>query len=162
MAVLGFVAAVVLVAQVSAGGYKGPVKIYVGPVVRDGFVDVDQAVLDSVKDLQLELRKNPAFKVVTAEADATLKLYVVLRATVPTGSNVESGTASGSTTGSNAQASGFSVSTPIEAHKLETLQRVGTYERAFIGASVNTWKGSAGAVVKDLAVWVTANHDRLP
>jgi len=162
MRVPGFVPTLLAVAQIAVAAPKGPAKVYVRPVVRDGFVDADQAVLDSVRDLQGELRKNAAFTVVPAEADATLKLYVVSRGKVPTGTSFESGTASGSSTGSNASGSGFSVSAPIDAHRLETLLRLGTYERTFVGASVNTWKGSAGAVAKDLGVWVTANRDRLP
>jgi hypothetical protein len=33
------------------------VSIYVDPQIRDGFVDVDRGVLDSIKDLEAELAR---------------------------------------------------------------------------------------------------------
>ena len=39
------------------------IAIYVGPQVRDGFVDADVGVLDSIKDIQDELKKSPRFTV---------------------------------------------------------------------------------------------------
>ena len=40
----------------SAPSPETKVSIFVGPQTRDGFVDIDRGVLDSIKDLKAELR----------------------------------------------------------------------------------------------------------
>ena len=144
--------AALLAAGVAGAQSPGPVPIFVGPMVREGFVDVDQGVLDSIKDIQGELRKDRAFAVVAVEADAALKLYVVNRTKRETGGSVAIGTATGGV--------GTATVVPLTAYRLETLLLVGSYKRAFTGEG--TWKGSARAVAKDLAVWVAANRGRIP
>lgn len=42
------------------------VPIYVGPQVRDGFIDVDRGVLDSIDDVVRELRKDKRLRIVSA------------------------------------------------------------------------------------------------
>jgi hypothetical protein len=138
-----------------------PVTIFVGPMVRDGFVDADQGVLDSIKDLQAELRKNGAFSVVADQAAASLRLYVVSRTKAATGASSQIGTATGTATGSQAQGTGTSFTIPVDVQRLETLLRVGPYERTFTGESQTSWSRCASSVVKDLAVWLAANRERL-
>jgi hypothetical protein len=41
-----------------------PIAIHVGPQTRNGFVDIDRGVLDSIKDLKTELRGKSRFLVV--------------------------------------------------------------------------------------------------
>ncbi len=159
------IAAAMLAASVASAQAPLPVTIFIGPLAREGFVDADKRVLDSVKDLQKELRKHRGFAVAAAEADASLKLYVMARSTPATGGSVEIGTATGTATGtaagSTAQGTGMSVTTPTVVYRLETLLRVGTYERTFTGDSYLTWKGCAGSVVKELTAWVAANRESL-
>jgi hypothetical protein len=138
-----------------------PVAIFVGPMPRNGFVDADKAVLDSVKDLQKELGKNRAFAVVPTEAGATLRLYVVSRGMVPTGSSTEYGTASGTVMGSYGQGTASSVSVPNMMARLDALLRVGDYERPFVGQSELSWSRCAGGIVKQLSSWVEANRAQL-
>jgi hypothetical protein len=154
--------AAMLAAGVANAGSAKPVRIYVGPVVRDGFVEADKGVLDSIKDIQKELRKDRTYAVVAGEAEAALKLYVVTRRTRETGGSVGIGTATGTGSGGFVQGTGMTVSIPLAVYRLETLLRVGTHERPFTGESDAAWKGSARAVAKDLAVWVAANRERIP
>ena len=134
-----------------------PVSIYVGPNVRDGFVDIDEGVRDSIKDLQKELRENRQLLVLKDESAATLKLHVALRTKYATGDSVATGF--GSATGGVATGTGVSVA--VEGYRVETILRVGEYERAFTGESDSRWKGCAKAIAKDLAIWLKANRERL-
>jgi len=151
-----FVAALLPAGAAVAKDQK-PVSIYVGPMVRDGFVDVDQDVLDSIRDITGELRRSPSFAVVIDESAAALTLRVVSRLKVVSGAGVTTG--SGTAIGS--QVVGTSVTVPVEVMRLQTLLRVGSYERAFTGESETAWKRCAGSIVKDLAVWVSANRERI-
>lgn len=161
--------AAVLAVALVAGGWitesHEPVTIYVGPVVRNGFVDADEGVLDSVKDIQSRLRKNRAFAVVASEARATLKLFVVSREDVEVGSGSVVTTGTARATGNTVQ--GISTSTEVRdvLHRLETLLQVGEYEKTIIADSdwvVGQWGRCAGAVVKDVTAWLEANRSRLP
>ncbi len=143
-----------LSASLAAFLASAPVTIYVGPAVRDGFVEADKGVLDSIKDVQNELRKKRTFAVVANEAAASLKLYVVTRRKAPAGDLI---------TGS--VVAGVIYSVQDELHRLETLLRVGNYERAFVVESKSmiggTWKHCAELIVKDLVTWAEANRERL-
>lgn len=130
-----------------------PVTIYVGPNVRDGFVDVDSGVLDSIEDIKKELAKDAAFKVVTEKA-ATLRLYV-MRRTIGAGPTIGFGSA--------VQGTGTTMALPINIRTVETLLRVGSYERAFFAEDheYDSWRKCAQRIAKDLAVWLTANRERV-
>lgn len=56
-----------------------PIPIHVGALSRDGFVDVDHGVRDSVRDTQGELKKKKQLKVVPRPEDAVLHLYITRR-----------------------------------------------------------------------------------
>jgi len=86
-------------------------------------VDVDQGVLDSITDIQKELRKQGGFSIVSEEANAGLRLYVVRR-------QVDAGPTVG--IGSTVQGTGTATAMPTKIRTLETLLRVDAYERAFI------------------------------
>lgn len=51
--------------------------VYVGPQTRDGFVDVDRGILDSIKDIKNALRGSRPFRVVERPEEATILLTVV-------------------------------------------------------------------------------------
>jgi hypothetical protein len=151
---------VVAVALVVVLGPKpGPVTIYVGPQVRDGFVQTDRGVRDSSRDLREALAKDKGFRVVENENGATLKLYVVGRRKAP-GDTV--------TVGSVANGSGSVVGVPTEILTLQATLAVGTYEQGF-GCEKNqatdwnaSWKKCASEIAKDVAEWVAANRARIP
>jgi len=159
-----------LAAPIQAKDPAPTVSIYVGPQVRDGFVDVDQGVRDSIKDMREALReqrwecpsgKRPVFpwsdcsdaqfRVVNDESAAELKLYIVKRTTElgPT-----------SMTGVIIKGTGTVASAPTNVNRLETLLRAGTYEREFV-AEHDRWKRLAERIGKDVSAWVTANRERV-
>ena len=150
--------AVALALMSAPGGAAKPapaVSIYIGPQVREGLVHVHQGVLDSLRDIREELGKCPQptfplwskpacedvqLRIVDDEQAAEVRLYVVSRGIGPT--------AGGSSTNSR---------------HLETLLRVGPYERAFVAKDHKneTWRKCAQMIAKDVSVWLTANRERI-
>ena len=134
-----------------ASGQSSRLTIYVGPETRDGFVDTDEGVSDSVKDLVNELKKDKTLHVQTDKRwAADLQLLVLFRTT---------------------EANGGMVSVPIGPNQfylptsrmlLKTLLRTqaGSYEKP-IGFSAGSWRDAAKAVAKDVRAWVAANRERL-
>jgi hypothetical protein len=128
------------------------VTIYVGPLVRDGFVEVDKGVFDSIKDIRGELRwEKRALRVVDDADAADLKLYVVKRS-VATGPKTIVGSMVGGV--------GSVVSIPDKIKRLETLLRTSTYEREFV-AERGGWAKLARRIAEDVSVWLTANRERV-
>jgi hypothetical protein len=138
-------------ARVAKSG-DATVGIHVGAQTRDGFIDIDQGILDSIKDVQGELRKNRAFRVVKVPEDATLHLTIVRRAV--------SGTAVGVAL---PLYPGGSIVVPIHGHVVEALLKFGDYERPFLAEDREdgTWNRCAEILAKDIATWVTANRQKL-
>jgi hypothetical protein len=135
-----------------------PVTVYVGPLPRDGFVDIDKGVQDSIKDLRGALVNNRHLRVVDSEAPAILKLYVVSR-------QRSAGPSGG--VGILANGTGTSVSAPSNNYSLEAILRVGPYERTFTAeANSHTdwrgnWRGCARQIAKDLTTWLVANREHI-
>jgi hypothetical protein len=52
---------------------------------------------------------------------------------------------------------------PANSRHVETLLRVGPYERAFVGddQTTETWKRCAQMIAKDLSAWLGANRERV-
>jgi hypothetical protein len=150
--------AVVLALMLALGGAAKPahaVSIYIGPQVRDGCVEVHKGVSDSIKDIREELGKCPQptfpwwskpacadvpLRIMDDEQAAEVRLYVVSR-------------------GIDATAGGSS----INSRHLETLLRVGPYERAFVAQEHKNgmWRKCAQVIAKDVSVWLTANRERI-
>lgn len=148
-----------------------PVSIYVGPVTRDGFVDMDNGVQDSIRDIQKELRKSPIFSVVGTPAEARIVLAIVGRRVSGSGGAVGV-TTSGTTIGGGTIAGvqqptlttpGTTVMVPMDRRAVESVLRVGTYEKSLVseGADGAGWGLAAKAVVKDVTAWVAANRAAL-
>ena len=120
---------------------RPPVAVYVGPLVRDGFADVDRGVKDSIKDLrhhlQAEIGKKRA-RFVDDEKAADVKVYVVGRGTTESAS---------------------ATSAPDNLKRLDIRLRAGTYERAFV-AEKGSWSDLSLRIAKDISAWLEANHDR--
>jgi hypothetical protein len=131
----------------------GPaVTIYVGPVVRDGFVDADKGVQDSVVDLRVALGRLKDLRVVDTERAADLRLYVIRR-----GIGAPNG-------GINIQAAPtVGIYVPVNSRFVETTLRVGDYERPIVGEDRDheNWKRCAKLIAADLRSWLAANRERV-
>jgi len=146
--------AILLALVLAASSGAAPVAIYVGPIVKNGFVDVDTGIEDSIKDIQAELRKVKGVRVVPTEAEALLTLYV-------TGRKKEAGPPIAF--GSAINGTGTAGSVPADVRTLETLLRVGSYERAFSAEDhmYYSWRKCAESIAKDVAVWLDKNRERV-
>ena len=128
-----------------------PIQIYVGSQTRGGFVGVDQGVLDSIKDLEREIRSDrPTFRLVPRREDATLVLEVVGRGAGGSGGAVA------------VPAGGVAVALPIEKKVLRTVLCVGDYEKPIVIEVDDAWRDLAEKVVEDVKTWVVANRAQLP
>lgn len=132
-----------------------PVTIYVGPQVKDGFVDTDKGVADSIKDVKGQMPTG--LRLVQTEAEATLRLYVTRREQYDTGNAVNTGSGTVSQQG---QYSGTGVTIAISGMRVRTILRAGSYERSIDGEA-GSYKGAAKAVLESVSVWVEANRSRL-
>ena len=145
--------------------------IYVGPHVREGFVDVDSGVLDSIHDIQDELRRSPLFVVVATADKASIVLVVVGRRLSGNGGAVgitTPGTSFGGGSVAGVQqptytTPGVTTMIPIDRHAIDTILRVGAYEKAISSEEPNGagWKYVARVVVKDVSAWLEANRSAL-
>ncbi len=136
--------ALILVGKVSAQEIKP--RIFIGPQLRDGFIETSAGVRDSVADLQNAFR-HAGF--ILADRDhAELSLFVIAR-TASEGTPVTIGQRVGTAT--------VYTPIPILTPTLRTLLTVGTYEsqRQNIGSS---WKRAAKATVRDVEVWLQENR----
>ena len=141
----------------AASGAQGPnrearVAIFIGPQTRGGFVDIDSGILDSIKDVQNEFRHASEFNVVLTPEKADILLFVVGRRIAGDAGSV--GVPIGTST----------MFLPIKRRAIDTVLRVGSYEKANTSEAENQdqWKASAKKVLKDVMVWVQANRASLP
>jgi hypothetical protein len=138
----------------SAGAQDAKPTIFVGPLVRDGFLDIDVGIRDSIHDLQEELRLRRAFALMPSRDDgATLELIVIARGIVTNGSV---GFSSASLSGG--VGSGLGIVVPNTVPTLTTVLRVGAYERAMQSTS-GTWRAAAKVAIDDVAAWWEANRE---
>lgn len=147
------------------------VSIYVGPQTREGFVDMDSGVRDSIDDIQKELKRSDKFQVVSSAADARIVLVVVGRRISGAAGAVgvtTPGVSVGGTTVAGVQSPvittpGVTTMVSIDRRAIDTILRVGTYEKTITseGSEGGSWSGVAKAVVKDITAWVDANRAAL-
>jgi len=133
-----------------------PLTLYVGPQVKDGFVDIDAGVADSIADIKGQLA-GTGLRLVAAEADATIKLYVLSRERFASGDSFATGSGVAVAPG---VATGSGVSIRIDAMRVHSRLKVGAYERTLTGEG-SSYKRAAQAVVRDVQTWVEANRSRL-
>lgn len=126
---------------------QAKISIFVGPQMRDGFVDIDSGTLDSIKDIKDEIKKSDVLASVDKPEQAKIVLLVARRHI---------------TTGGGGVAVANMV-VPFDRRSVETVIRVGDYEKTTVSESEagGTWRNAAKQVAKDLAVWVEANRARL-
>ena len=127
------------------------VTVFVGPAARDGFVDIDRGVLDSIKDIKSELEGKKSVQVVTDKSQAQVTLEVLSRGAT-------------SSSGGGAVAAPIGTSTfviPIGTIGLATVLRVGTYEKPIVFQNCQAWRYCARLVAKDVEAWIDANRGAL-
>jgi hypothetical protein len=136
---------------VQLAGPTQRMQVFVGPAARDGFVDIDGGILDSIKDIQNELRRSKLFAVTDTREGATLVLIVERRRV------------SGNAGGVAMPIGTSAVVIPIDRHAIDTTLHFGTHEKAFTSDDNGngTWRHAARQVAKDLTVWVTANREAI-
>ena len=141
----------IVVAPPSSAQPAGRIAIFVGPQTRHGFIDVDEGVIDSIKDIENEFRRSNIFTMARTPDDATLVLLVVGRRIA--GQSGSIGVPIGTMT----------MFLPVKRRAIDTILRVGSYERAMTSEDENSdiWRGSAKQVVKDVTAWVVANRSAL-
>ena len=136
-------------AQPNSDGATESITLFVGPQIRDGFIDIDQKIRDSMNDIRRAIGSTQKFHLVFNKDEALLGLEVLGR-----GSSGVSGVVGVPSLG------GTTLSLPIEDQYVTALLKVGSYERLFIGEGDN-WSDSADDIVKDLLIWLEVNGGRL-
>src|SRR5262249_53884288 len=122
----------------SPGHAQQRVAVYVGPQVRDGFVDVDSGIVDSIKDIRDELAQSQQVSVATSPEQDAILLIVLGRGIVTNGS-IGFGNAFGGT--------GTMMVMPHSTPTLTTILRVGDYQKQFQSEG-GTWRYAARQVMK--------------
>jgi hypothetical protein len=127
------------------------VAIFVGPQTRDGFIDVDAGILDSIRDIQGELKRSRRFTLAQSADRATIVLLVVGRRTP--GSSGSIGVPIGN----------IAMFLPVKRRAVDTILRVGTYEKPITSEAEDndSWRASARQVVRDVTAWVDANQQAI-
>lgn len=148
------------------------VSIYVGPQVRDGFVDMDAGIRDSIRDIQNELRRSSAFTVATDPAQSDVQLIVLGRRISGTagavgvqtpGVTIGGGMIAGVPQPTFTTPGTTSVAT-LDRRAIDTLIRVRSYEKPITSedeSGSGVWRAVAQRVVRDLVAWVEANRATL-
>jgi hypothetical protein len=137
-----------LAALSPAAAQPSGMTIYVGPTTRDGFVDIDRGVRDSINDIKSVIRKRTKLRIVERPSEATLVLEVIRRGAV--GSEGMVGVPVGN----------MGLFWGIKTLAVDTVLRVGEYEKPIVGVE-DQWKDCAGQVVNHLKAWLDANQAKL-
>jgi hypothetical protein len=146
-----FTAAAILAFCIVCHAERPKVPIFIGPQVRDGFVDVDAGLLDSVQDIQKAFRHSDAFTLASTPEQAVLTLIIADRRTP--GQSGAVGVPIGAAT----------LFLPIKRRAIDSILKVGSYERAITSETDDNdhWRAAARQVVKDVTAWLDANRSRL-
>ena len=119
--------------------------------MREGFVDVDSGIRDSIRDIQQEVRTSDLRLAATRDT-ATIVLTVLARGIVTNGSVGFS--SSSALAGSGG---GFGFVMPNSVPTLTTMLSLGQYERR-MQSEGPTWGRAAKVVVQDVTAWWEANQ----
>lgn len=131
-------------------GRDPKVTVFVGPREREGFVDVDSGILDSIKDIQEQIRSSPKFALVPTAREAKINLTVIGRRTPGDSGGV--GVPLGA---------GMTMMIPIKRRAIDLVLRVGTYEKAIVSEAADgddRWSSAAKRALKDLTAWADGNR----
>jgi len=127
------------------------VTIFVSPPTRDGDVDTDNGIHDSITDLKNQLRGSRRLQLVETKESAQLVLEVVGRGRTSNGRDRAAAVPLGDST----------YFLPLEITGLTTVLRVGDYDKPMIVDTCADWTQCAHLVVKDVEAWVDENVDAL-
>lgn len=141
-----------LVALAAQAQPDSRISVYVGAPMRDGFVDADKDVLDSIKDLQNEIRKKKKqLRLAPNPETADLILWVNGRGIASEHNGVIA----------LPVGRGIVVRDAYANHNVvHTTLQVGDYRKDFTAAFRgigDVWGECAEQVVKQLSAWVSAN-----
>ena len=154
-----FLFALALLIGVSAD----PVSVFVSAPMRNGFVDTNKEIQDSVNDIRGRLSGMKEFRIANTRDDADLVLTVVTRGI---GSEQYGQRLQYTEYYKNAELT----STPIVVSTLwvTAVINVGDYRKEFVGTSVNnpgirlgTWRECAKNLADGLRAWAVANAEQL-
>ena len=73
----------VLIPREGKGAEAGRFAIYLSAPIHDGYIDIDQGILDSLRDLRNQFARMKAFAVVDDRKKADMILTVVMRGVGP-------------------------------------------------------------------------------
>lgn len=152
---------VVLLLAGAAAGAPQPdrVLVYVSAPIRDGFIDTNQEIQNSVKDLRGKLSGMKQLQLVDVPEGADIVVTVVAR-------GVGSETYGERLSYAEYYNKAVLTTVPIwdNTFWVTAVMEVGTYKREFTGDVTHEYKYSGGAwgncakqIAKDLKSWVVAN-----
>jgi hypothetical protein len=127
--------------------------IFVGPETREGFLDVDAGIRDSIGDIQRELARSRSLKLIDVREEATLALIVLGRGVVNQGS-----VGVGASSTASGGGSGYMIVVPHNVPTLSMMLKAGNYER-LLQSSGSTWGGAAKTAVDDVYAWLDWNQE---
>ncbi|HVW04892.1 MAG TPA: hypothetical protein VHB78_07765 [Vicinamibacterales bacterium] len=142
------------------GQTPSSVTVFVSAPSRDGFVDTDRGLQDSINDVANRLRKAKDVTVVDRREIADVILTVTAR-------GVGSESYGQRLSYRDAYGGADLDSTPIVANTfwVSSVLQVGKYRKEFRGArtqssaqSLGAWGLCADELVKNLRAWISANH----
>jgi hypothetical protein len=130
------------------------IKIFIGPPTRDGFVEVDSGVRDSIGDITRQFTGDKKYLIVQTREQASLVIEISRRGIAGTKSDGAVIVPVGPL------AIAASVSTDIRV--IEGVLKVGDYSRPLLAEKSDDWGDLGKDIAKDVKAWVAANRSKLP
>jgi hypothetical protein len=144
------------------GQPNGRVPIFVSAPMKGGFVDADQDILDSVKDLRSRLAKGKEFAVVDRREAALIVVTVFGRGVGAQayGQRIRPYDLFGDITTTPMTAETYWIATRMDVRDYHR-PVIGTLTRESFAFSAGAWSYCADQIVKDLRTWIRANAEQL-
>ena len=118
------------------------VSVFVTPATRDGFVDATPAILDSVRDVEKQIRGCRTLRLSPTAETAQVRLVIERR-----GPGRSAGTV----------AMPFGVFLPVDTTTIDATLKIGDFSHPFTCQSEG-WTDCAKRLVRDVEAWVVANR----
>ena len=166
--VLSLLLAVCLPAALrTQGTAQAPVAMYVSAPMKDGFVDTNKDIQDSVKDVQRRLSGMKEFRLVGSREKADIIVTVLMRGV---GSEAYGQRLNYSEYSGWYYRDAQLTSIPMVTQTLwvSAVMEVGAYRKEFTGTALNVpgqrwgrWSECADHLAKDLKSWTIANREQI-